>query len=64
MSDSITDLLNYGVPYIQEADGNTPLQRAVKMNDRTVIDSFVKHFQNDTNDLDFNDLRLIIKRFK
>ena len=63
-SEVISDLFEYGIPYISEADGNTPLNRAVKMNDRNVINSILSHFGHDTNELGFNDLKLIIQKFQ
>lgn len=62
-SEVIADLFNYGVPYITEVDGTTPLIRAVKMNDRNVVNVILSHFRKDANEFELQDLKLILQKF-
>lgn len=62
-SDAIKGLLQFGVPYISQENGNTPLYHAVEMHDRQVINVFVNHFAEKGIQLSIYDTQHIIKDF-
>lgn len=63
MSRQIDGLLKFGVPYISEADGTTPMQHAVEFHDEDSVNVFVNYLANDACQLEVFDIMHIIENF-
>lgn len=61
--EAMNGLLKYGVPYISEDDGYTPMWHAVEMHDMNVVNVIVNYLAGDTNQLENFDTMHMIKAF-
>lgn len=61
--EAINGLLKFGVPYISEEDGYTPMQHAVEMHDMDVVNILVNYLAGDANQLEDFDTKHMISGF-
>ena len=61
--EALHGLLDFGVPYMENGDGTTPMFHAHLINDQDSVNVIVQHLAEDINQLEMFDTQHMIQNF-